>query len=149
MSVSDVVAAGNHRALKAAPAASGPPNGRVLVATREPGDREGLLRILEHFGLQAVPASTVIESRELLSRVPISMVVCEDKLDDGSYREILGQVGGIATRVPVVVFSHLADWDRYLEAMRSGAFDYLRYPCSRTELESVVSLALRTGPLFP
>jgi DNA-binding NtrC family response regulator len=92
---------------------------------------------------------TVAHSRELLLRDEFSMILCEEQIGDGSYREILQQIGGFAARTPVVVFSRIADWDRYLEAMRAGAFDYLPDPCPAGEVESVVSRALRVVPLFP
>lgn len=120
----------------------------VLFAARNLSDHEALLRALERCGVQPLVVSTASEARGILARNIVSLVFCEEALADGSYHEILRQVGGITSRVPVVIFSELADWDRYLEAMRSGAFDYLRYPCPPTEIKSAVDRALTMPPLF-
>lgn len=122
---------------------------RVLVAARNLRGHEEFILILKRHGLDPVSSSTIAESRELLRRETISLVLCEDEVADGNYEEILRDVGGFATRIPVVVFSRLADWDRYLKAMRAGAFDYLPDPCSPAEIQSVVHRALGTAPLFP
>jgi len=42
-----------------------------------------------------------------------------------------------------VVFSRLGEWDHYLEAIRLGAFDCLRYPFRTGELRWVVNRALQ------
>ena len=41
-------------------------------------------------------------------------------------------------RVPVVVVSRLDDWERYLNFLQAGAFDYVLYPPSESEIERVV-----------
>ncbi len=122
---------------------------RVLVTATDSRNRRELVNTLVRCGLQPIPLSTVTESRQLMAQQPVSLVLCEEMLADGSYREILCEMGSIATKVPVIVVSRLADWDRYLEAMRWGAFDYLAYPCRPTEMESIVGSALNSAPLFP
>lgn len=42
-------------------------------------------------------------------------------------------------------FFRLADWERYLNVLRSGAFDYVLYPPIREEIERVVLNALSCG----
>ena len=50
-------------------------------------------------------------------------------------------------RVPVVVVSRFDDWQRYLNFLQTGAFDYVLYPPSGSEIERVVQNALSCGPL--
>jgi DNA-binding NtrC family response regulator len=122
---------------------------RVLVTVADSRNRHELADTMVRCGLQPIPVATVTESRQILAQQPVSLVLCEEMLADGSYREILCEMGSIATKAPVIVISRLADWDRYLEAMRWGAFDYLAYPCRPIEVESIVGSALHTAPLFP
>lgn len=128
---------------------AGVPMGRALIASHDPRGHEDFVRVLRRCGLQPVQASTLTQARELLLHDRFSMILCEETIAGGSYRDILQRVGGFAARIPVVVFSRIADWDRYLEAMRAGAFDYVADPCSAVEIESVVKRALRVVPLFP
>jgi DNA-binding NtrC family response regulator len=122
---------------------------RVLVTVADSRNRHEIAATMVRCGLQPIPLSTVAESRQVLAQQPVSLVLCEEMLADGSYREILREMDSIATKAPVIVVSRLADWDRYLEAMRWGAFDYLAYPCRPIEVESIVGRALHSAPLFP
>jgi len=49
---------------------------------------------------------------------------------------------GVAGAIPVVVFSRLAEWDAYLGAINSGAFDYIACPIDSVETERILGLAL-------
>jgi DNA-binding NtrC family response regulator len=120
-----------------------------MLAASDPRGHDQFLGALVRCGLRPVRASTVAQARELLLRDKFSVILCEETIAGESYRAVLQQVGGFAARIPVVVFSRTADWDRYLVAMGAGAFDYIPDPCPAAEIESVVSRALREIPLFP
>jgi DNA-binding NtrC family response regulator len=44
--------------------------------------------------------------------------------------------------IPVIVLSHLADWDAYMTALSAGAFDYIACPPERIETERILRHAL-------
>jgi DNA-binding NtrC family response regulator len=47
---------------------------------------------------------------------------------------------------PVIVLSHLADWDAYMRALSAGAFDYIACPPDPVETERILRLALAQNP---
>jgi DNA-binding NtrC family response regulator len=89
-----------------------------------------------------VLASTVAESGMVLAGHEISVVVCNDRMDDGTYKDIVKLVVRSETKVPVIVFSRTGDWPEYLTAMCGGAFDYLVYPPIPGDLQETIRNAL-------
>lgn len=87
-------------------------------------------------------------------RYQIEVIVCDDVLPDGGFRELIRELEGSACDARVVVMSRsYDDWGDHLEAMIAGAFDYLAYPPHPRELEQAVAAALvesrarRTAPV--
>ena len=98
---------------------------------------------LDRCGFEPVLLSTVAELRSWIREPDISVLVCEEVLRDGNYKEVLRVSRGVGGHIPVVVFSRLGEWDQYLEAIRLGASDCLRYPFRTGELRWVVNRALQ------
>lgn len=121
---------------------------RILVLSRDPRNHELFRRTIRGRRLEIVTASTLAGSGDALRSGTISLVLCDEKLQDGNYTDVLQQVRGFATHIPVVVFSRLADWDRYLKAMRAGAFDLILIPCRSGEIDTIVEQALNQTPHF-
>jgi DNA-binding NtrC family response regulator len=90
-----------------------------------------------------VVASTVEDSGTALTWNEISIVVCDDRLDDGNYEDVVKLVVRSETKVPVIVVSQTGDWPEYLTAMRGGAFDFLSYPPVAGDLQQTIQNALR------
>jgi len=118
----------------------------VLVACNDYESRCTLASILADFGLDPVFASSVDQARAILLGQPIRLVLCEDTLPDGSFRDVLHTLRLAGSGVPLVVCSLLGEIDEYLEAMESGAFDFIAPPFRPTELESIVNSALNEYP---
>jgi DNA-binding NtrC family response regulator len=91
-------------------------------------------------------ASGVDETRIILRNGQLSAIVCSQKLPDGSFVDIVALNKGVVHKVPVIVFSPFADWAEYLKIVGAGAFDYIRYPPTRGEIERVVRNALSRYP---
>ena len=121
---------------------------QALVASSDPEIRETLKGMLARGGMEALFSSTAEEAEAILFRHPISLVFCEERLPDGSFRDVLGEVKRSARLVPVVVVSRLGDWDKYLEALRLGVHDYIAFPFQRAEVESTINQALSKLSVF-
>jgi hypothetical protein len=63
------------------------------------------------------PCYQLSDSGTALVRNEISIVVCNDRLDDGKYEDILNLVVRSEAKVPVIVVSQTGDWPEYLAAM--------------------------------
>jgi DNA-binding NtrC family response regulator len=117
---------------------------KALMLAVDPGASECIGEILERCGFEPVLLSTVAELRSCIRKLVISVVICEEVLPDCNYKEVL-RVSRSVGHIPVVVFSRLADWDQYLEAIRLGAFDCLRYPFRTGDLRWIVNRALQSA----
>jgi DNA-binding NtrC family response regulator len=109
------------------------------VACNDCESRCALASILANLGLDLVFAASVEQARAILRGKQIRLVLCEETLPDGSFRDVLRTLQLAGSRVPVVVCSLLGEMDEYLEAMESGAFDFISPPFRPTELESIVN----------
>jgi two-component system response regulator PilR (NtrC family) len=114
----------------------------VLVVSSDDEVRRNLAEIVGLWGLEPVLCATVADSRAALTRYPICVVVCEDQLADGNYRDLVEAVARTTADAPVIVVSRLADWNEYMNAVRAGAFDYIALPLRRTEIERAIRNAL-------
>ena len=115
---------------------------RVLIALADPASRKRLSNLLPQQDVEPVFASTLREARAVLTHEPVSLVVCQDSLRDGSYRDLLPVARAARHDVPVVVTSRVDNPEEYLEAMKLGAFDFVAEPFSRTEVDRIVHNAL-------
>lgn len=119
---------------------------RVLIALATPEARTAISRALPTSGLDPVFTSSVRELRSILSQESVDVVICEDRLNDGDYRDVLNVMASRLRRVPVVVASHVDDTREYLEAMKLGAFDFIAAPYRRAEVEWIIEHALGRVP---
>jgi DNA-binding NtrC family response regulator len=115
----------------------------VLVVSSDDQIRRNLARIIEVCGLEPVLSVSVADSRAVLSRYPICVVVCEDRLADGNYPDVVKAVQRTSADAPVVVVSCLPEWNEYLNAIQVGVFGYIGFPARRGEIESALENALR------
>ncbi len=110
----------------------------VLVASSQLESRMALIHVLEGLSADVISASTVQQASEVLAKRPIELVFCDDELPDGSYRDLLPAARYRQQGTRVVVITRAGEWEEYLEAMRLGAFDFIRGPMHPTDVELVV-----------
>jgi len=117
----------------------------VLVISSDLESRRTLTSILDHLGrdLNVFSCSRVAQAAGVLSRQNVRLILCQDRLADGSFRDVLKTTRKTAPRPPVVVTTQTENWDDYLEAVRLGAFDVIRYPYYPTDVEWTIHLAMR------
>jgi DNA-binding NtrC family response regulator len=113
-----------------------------LVVSSDDEVRRKLAEVLRQCALAPVLASNVAESGIALAGHEMLIVVCNDRLDDGKYEDIVKLVVRSEIQVPVVVVSRTGDWPEYLTAMCGGAFDYLAYPPIPGDLQQTIQNAL-------
>jgi len=104
-------------------------------------------RLLERCGLTTMKLSTVADLRKGMAEQEACLLLCEDVLPDGDFRDVLKVVRDSRATVPVILFSRLADWDEYLAAVKLGAHDLLRFPFRAGELQWVIDRTLAERPL--
>ena len=114
----------------------------VLMICSDSAHSDRAAEILRDLDLRPVICSSLTDARALIARQMFQLVLCDDDLPDCNLRTSLKVLLSAADGVPVIVLSHLADWDAYITALNAGAFDYIAYPPERVETERILRLAL-------
>ncbi len=120
----------------------------ILVISAEGEHRERIVATIRKCGLRPTCCCDLREALPLLARQNFSVVFCSDTLPDGDFRAVLREVRKSTVDAPVIVLSHLADWDAYLNALGAGAFDYVAYPPDSAETERILWAALKESSRF-
>jgi two-component system KDP operon response regulator KdpE len=116
---------------------------RVLVIDDEPPIRK-LLRVgLTAHGYQIIEASSGKMALELLTEQPPDLVVLDLGLPDMQGHDLLRAMRARNDRVPIVVLSSRDDEASKVQALDSGADDYVTKPFGMDELLARMRAALR------
>jgi DNA-binding response OmpR family regulator len=82
-----------------------------------------------------------------LSRGDISIVVCEDDLPDGTWRDVLGWVCSCSDPPLLIVTSRLADEHLWAEVLNLGGYDVIARPFNRSETRHILRTACLARPV--
>jgi DNA-binding NtrC family response regulator len=116
---------------------------RVLVLSGESDHWHKLSSIMSSRGWEPVRCETISAAKDLVLRDQIKVIVSDDVLPDGDFRELIRELKRSACQPLVVVMGRsYSGWGDYLEAMSAGAYDYLAYPPYPHGLEQAVAAAL-------
>ncbi len=98
---------------------------------------------LERQGMRVAQAGSRLAAKRALSGLdPAPLIFTDTHLPDGTWADILA-VGGSAKRpVNVIVVARTVDTRFYVEAIETGAFDFIAPPFNETDLAYVVRSAL-------
>ncbi len=100
----------------------------VLVVEDDPNLREAVCDTLELAGQPAIPAEGGEEALRLLGEHAVSLVVSDVRMMPMDGISLLKEIRHRYIYLPVVLMTAYADVDRAVEAMRSGACDFLLKP---------------------
>jgi DNA-binding NtrC family response regulator len=116
----------------------------VLVADDELSMRELLSLVLETEGYRVLLAASGREALDSFreERESIDLVIQDLKMPGMDGVDLLRQLKAEAPDVPVIVITAFSTWDSAVEAMRLGAYDYIRKPFDTDTIRSVVRRAI-------
>lgn len=115
---------------------------QVLIVSSDPQQRENTEKIVSRLGLSSVGCASLTDARARIVEQTFQFVLCSDDLPDCALRTAVRVLTSSTGGVPVIVLSHLADWDAYMRALAAGAFDYIACPPEPIEAERILRLAL-------
>jgi DNA-binding NtrC family response regulator len=122
--------------------------GRILVVDDEENMR-GVLRILlEKDGHEVATAGSGEEALELFEARVFDLVLQDIKMPGMDGLELLRRLKERDDRALVVVMTAFSTWDTAVEAMRLGAYGYIRKPFDNDEVRTLVQRALTQKHLF-
>lgn len=116
----------------------------ILVADDESGMRELLGIVLQNEGHRVISAEDGQEALRLFQahRAEIDLVIQDLKMPGMNGTKLLGHFKSEGPEIPVVVITAFSTWDNAVEAMRLGAYDYIRKPFDTDTIRLVVNRAI-------
>jgi len=97
---------------------------------------------LERLGVRLTHADSRAQAKRLLGGLhPAPIVFTDTQLPDGTWADILALAEKAAQPVNVIVVARVVDTRFYVEAIETGAFDFLAPPFASTDLAYVVRSA--------
>ncbi|WP_433966839.1 sigma-54-dependent transcriptional regulator [Tunturiibacter gelidiferens] len=114
---------------------------RVLIVEDESNMRKVLSANLRQDRHVLVEAATVKEGLQAVHGNDFEVVLLDQKLPDGEGSEVLKAIQQLEPSTAVVLLTAYGTVELAVEAMRSGAFDFLTKPFSSDNLRAVVDRA--------
>jgi len=115
----------------------------VLIVDDEPDIRELLEITLSRMGIETNSAGDVKGAIQALQTHSYTVVLTDLKLPDGDGLEILHWVQEHKPQLPVAVFTAHGNMDIAINAMKSGAFDFISKPVELTQLRKLIDSAVK------
>ena len=121
---------------------TGTVQGRILVVDDERSMREFLEIALRRAGHEVVTAESVEAALAELDQGSFDLVITDLRMQGASGLDLLHHVKEHAPDTEVIVVTAFASYDSALEAMKAGAYDYLKKPFKVDEIILVSNRAL-------
>ena len=114
----------------------------ALIVDDEHDIRELLVVTLGRMGLRTDTAPNLTVAREMLSTVAYDLCLTDMRLPDGSGLELVAEIATRFPTTPVAVITAYGNVEAAVEALKSGAFDFVNKPVDLTVLRGLVRQAL-------
>jgi len=117
-------------------------DGNILILLVSPSeqDHSDLVPTCNRFGRTSV-AQTCAEATRELAAAEVGVIICEARLPDGSWKDVL-ELGQNQSRPPhLIVTSSVADEDFWSEVLNLGGYDVLAKPFRDDETTRVINFA--------
>jgi PAS domain S-box-containing protein len=114
----------------------------ILIVEDDPGFASYLKRLLRRDDLKLITASSGRQAIEYLDRHPIDIVLQDIGLPDINGYQVMDQIRQRFPEVLVIVMTGEVTVESAVEALRKGAYDYLRKPFESMDLVNTVENAL-------
>ena len=111
---------------------------RVLIVDDEEGMRNYLSVVLRKAGFATAEAADGQAGYDMLTRQPFDVVLEDLKMPRLDGIGLLRHIREDFPDVAVVVMTAFSTWESAVEAMRLGAFNYIRKPFDNDEIRSIV-----------
>ena len=115
----------------------------VVILSTDLEWRRAVADILAANGIDFVCASSIEDCNEIVARESVGIIFWDSHMAVETYQDLLNSMVSLDPRVKIVVISHMDDWDKHVDTARMGAFGVIPFPFQPTDIEWVLSRALR------
>lgn len=124
-----------------------PERKQILVVDDEPNLRRVLAAQLARDGYDVHTADDGVQALEVLGDNHIDLVITDLRMPKMDGMELLRRAVALDGELPVVMITAHGTVDNAVEALKTGAFDYITKPFDQSEVRTIVKKALRTRDL--
>ncbi|MEJ7623831.1 MAG: sigma-54 dependent transcriptional regulator [Pyrinomonadaceae bacterium] len=117
----------------------------ILIADDDDSLRRVLEFQLQEAGYTVLTAENGSNAFEIFSNADIDCLITDWRMPQMSGLELLRRTNALNSEIPVVVITAFGDVETAVEAMRSGAFDFITKPFNRESILLTVEKALKFG----
>ena len=109
-------------------------NARVLLVNKDPQDLSHYRAILQELGCKVRAISSFAEGVQCIGDEPFDLIILDQGSGGFEGQEVLAQAMEVDVELRVLVLARSYDRGCYLQAMQSGALDYLEGPLGAAEI---------------
>ena len=120
------------------------PRAQILVVDDEANLRRVLCAQLQREGYDVHAAADGYEALQILANHHVDVVVTDLRMPGIDGMVLLREAQKIDVDLPVIMITAHGSVDNAVEALKSGAFDYLTKPFDQTDVQVVVRKAVQT-----
>ena len=117
----------------------------ALIVDDEPDIRSLLTMTLEHMDIDCASAANLAEARAKLERQRFDLCLTDLRLPDGQGLELVSDIQRRYAETPVAVITAHGTMESAIQALKSGAFDFVSKPLDINMLRTLVKSALRVS----
>ncbi len=115
----------------------------ALIVDDEPDICELLELTLNRMDIDTLSAGDLKTAYKLLNDNHISICLTDMRLPDGNGIELVRKIQQQSSHIPVAMISAHGNMDTAIEALKSGAFDFVSKPLELAELRNLVNSAIK------
>lgn len=120
---------------------------KILIVDDEAFIRENLERILSEDGYQPISAPCPEEAIRIVTEEEIGLVLLDLNLGSSSGLDVLRAMREIDPELLVIIITGYGTVESAVEALKIGAYDYIKKPFKADAIHLIVKLALETQSL--
>ncbi len=121
---------------------------KILLADDDDSLRRVLEFQLQEAGFEVVAVSNGAQALEMFSGDDFDCVVTDWRMPQLSGLDFIQRAGAIRSETPIIVITAFGDVETAVQAMRSGAFDFISKPFDRQAILMTVERALKYGAIL-
>jgi len=117
---------------------------RVLVVDEDLDDLLYYSAVLQHHGYEVRSVPSYLDGAACLEHEDFDLIIVSQGSSNFEGRRVLARAIEKDRQTPVLVFTRSVDMSCYLEAIQSGALDYVQKPLPPSEIGELVARYLQT-----
>lgn len=115
----------------------------ALIVDDEPDIRELLDITLSRMNVETQSAENITQAKELLEQHTFDLCLTDMRLPDGNGIDLIKHIQKNFSRLPVAMITAHGNMEFAIEALKSGAFDFVSKPVDINILRTLVNTALK------